>query len=281
MVDPSLGSPAPVWPWNEGIPEATREDRVAVEEPLEIRHRDRVFAVIMRSPGHDRELTLGLLLAEGIVRSAQEVTAITPCLDVPREARGNVVRFDLDPAVKFSLEDFRRNLLTSSACGVCGKESIEDLLQRFSPIPSSHLVPAETIQELPRTLRKHQRTFDNTGGVHGAALFDGKGRLLIAREDVGRHNAVDKVVGAAWKAGPPEFSQTILMVSGRISFEIVQKAMAAGISIVAGVSAPTSLAVELAEAARLTLIGFLRDRRFNVYSQPQRVVRQKDPPTPA
>jgi FdhD protein len=248
------------------------DDRVAVEEPLEIRIAGETFAVTMRTPGHDEELVLGLLLAEGIVRSVDDVGGIAHCgkpgelgnvIDVSA-APGAVIEWDPEGAV-------RRATLTTSACGVCGRRSVDDLLARVQPLNDAARFSVQWVERLTRELGPRQVNFAASGGVHAAALFSADGRTAIVREDVGRHNAVDKVVGrCALDRGLPARGRA-LVVSGRASFELVQKAIVAHVPLLVSVSAPSSLAVSAAQAARLTLVGFARGERFNVYAGEERI----------
>jgi len=248
-------------------------DRVALEEPLEIQLAGAPLAVVMRTPGHDLELVTGFLMTERVVDSLADVEAVRHCTDVGTpEAEDNVVRVTLRAGVRPDLERLRRNLFASSSCGVCGKATLENALAAAPPLDDPTRLRAEVLTELPARLRAAQRVFDATGGLHAAGLFDLEGRLLVAREDVGRHNAVDKVVGWAARAGRLPLAGSLLVVSGRASFEIVQKALAARIPIVAAVSAPSSLAVALALDAGIALVGFLRGSAFNVYGARERIV---------
>ena len=249
-----------------------RSDRLATEEPMEIRvdepgGEQRTIAVTMRTPGHDFELAAGFLLTEGLIGPA-DLRGVRYC-DVPREEQHyNVVTV----AVGRALPDFaQRSFYTTSSCGVCGKASLEALDVQCAPVAPGPEVDPAVLTALPEELRRVQRVFDRTGGLHAAALFDAGGRLLTSREDVGRHNAVDKVVGAELMAGNLPLAGRILLVSGRASFEIVQKAAVAGIPIVCAVSAPSSLAVDAARRLGITLAGFLRWQRFNVYSHAERI----------
>lgn len=249
-------------------------DRVAHEEPLEIQVAGRALAVVMRTPGHDLELVTGFLLTERIVAQVGDVLSVRHCDEAPDpEAAENVVRVRLRPGVGLDLEALRRNLFASSSCGVCGKATREQALATAPPLDDPSRFRAERLFEMPGRLRAAQRLFDATGGLHAAGLFDGEGRLLAAREDVGRHNAVDKVVGWAAREGHLPLAGHVLAVSGRISFEIVQKALAARCPLVAAVSAPSSLAVELATEAGIGLVGFLRGRGLNAYGARERVLR--------
>jgi FdhD protein len=258
-----------------------RADLLAAEEPLGIRIGGRAVSLTMRTPGDDIDLTAGFLISEGIVASAADITSIRICdgqqcghdhdADGP-EALGNIADVVLRPGLDFRPE-LRRNFMTSSACGVCGKASIDDLhvpgkVDLFS---DEVTVTAAVLAALPDELRRAQRVFESTGGLHAAGLFTAGGELLAVREDVGRHNAVDKVVGWALQAGRLPLSGCVLLVSGRASFELVQKAVLAGIPVLAAVSAPSSLAVELAGNAGLTLVGFLRGTSMNVYTGTHRI----------
>jgi FdhD protein len=238
-------------------------DVLATEEPLEIRLRGEALAVLMRTPGHDTELATGFLLTEAVVRSAAEIRGVS--------VRGNHVLVDVEPEVAARVTA-RRSFYASSSCGVCGKSSIDEVVLHFPRVSSSLVVTRELLSALPARLAAAQTVFSRTGGLHAAGLFDASGALRVIREDVGRHNAVDKVVGWAARAGALPLSDSVLMVSGRIGFEIAQKATAAGVALVAAVGAPSSLAVSLAVHSGVTLVGFLRDGRGNVYTHPDRVV---------
>lgn len=238
-------------------------DCVALEEPLEIRVGQKSLSITMRTPGHDRELAAGFLFTEGIVRDRAEIESLTPCKSP------NVIRAEL-PRVSVTSD---RHFYMTSSCGVCGKASLEALMVKGIP-PVAHNSPVVTraiLYGLPEKLREAQAVFERTGGLHAAGLFDAEGSLLCLREDVGRHNAVDKVVGAMFLEGRTPLAQSLLLVSGRASFELVQKAVVAGIPMLVAVGAPSSLAVELAKRFGLTLVGFLRDGRFNLYSGEWRV----------
>jgi FdhD protein len=264
----------------DGDTETERSDALAVEEPLEIRIRAAragpmtSFVTTMRTPGHDEELAAGLLFAEGIlVRRSDLITLDRPAdVRIAAELRANVVVATLNDDAIERAGKLGRATVMGSACGVCGKTSIENVIPSGrAPLDSALRVSAARLYSLPARLRERQSVFAETGGLHAAALFDAGGELSIAREDIGRHNATDKLVGAMFLADSLPVSDRLLLVSGRAGFEIVQKAYAAGIPLVASVSAPSSLAVELAESAGITLIGFLRERRFNVYAHPVRV----------
>jgi FdhD protein len=248
------------------------EDRVAVEEPLEIRIAGETFAVTMRTPGNDEELVLGLLLSEGIVRDVRDVGGIAHC-GKPGEL-GNAIEVTAAPGAVIEWEPdgpVRRAMLTTSACGVCGRRTIDDLLARVRPLEDDARFSVRWVQSLTRELGPRQRNFAISGGVHAAALWDAAGRTVLVREDVGRHNAVDKVVGRSALDGGLPARGCALVVSGRASFELVQKALIARIPLLVSVSAPSSLAVAAARSGGLTLIGFARGERFNVYAGEERI----------
>jgi len=248
-------------------------DLVAREEPLEIQLEGSSLAVVMRTPGHDVELVMGFLLTERVIERPEQVVSVHAyARHTDPESEDNVIRVVLAPGVRVDLDALRRNLFASSSCGVCGKATIENALRHAPPLDDPARFPASLFAALPAALRARQAVFDLTGGLHAAALFSGEGRLLAVREDVGRHNAVDKVVGWALRAGRVPLAGHVLLVSGRISYEIVQKALAARLPALAAVSAPTSLAVELAEASGIALVAFLRDAGFGVYGRRERVV---------
>jgi FdhD protein len=227
-------------------------------------------AVTMRTPGGDFELAAGFLFTEGLIGSRDEIRRVSYCEDLaPDEQHYNVVTVELTGA--FDAERLKRNFYTTSSCGICGKATLEHVEVACARVAPGPEVSREVISRLPNELRRAQRVFDQTGGLHAAGLFAPTGKLLSLREDVGRHNAVDKVVGEALLAGDVPLAGRILFVSGRTSFEIVQKAGVAGIPVVAAVSAPTSLAVDAAERLGMTVVGFVRDERFNVYTHPDRI----------
>lgn len=266
--------------WVENKIETT-PDVLAVEEPLEIRLNylqngeriERALSVTMRTPGHDLELTLGFLFSEGIVNSYSEIKSIRHCETVKKEEeKENVVKVVIQDTVEIDQDTFQRNFYTTSSCGVCGKSSIE-AIEVNCPINVSQLsLDTKLISELPQKLRNAQTVFEYTGGLHASALFDQKGDIKILREDVGRHNALDKVVGARLFEENLTLANEVLLVSGRASFELVQKAARAGISVMCAIGAPSSLAVELADKQGITLIGFLKTNSFNVYSHPNRII---------
>jgi FdhD protein len=256
------------------IDRAAREaaqDLVAVEEPLQIRLGERDIAITMRTPGHDHELAAGFLFSEGILQSASQVAQIVT-------DENGAIQVHLAEGVGLDLASLTRNFGVNSSCGVCGKTSIDALRAIVRPAffreesQARPMIEARVLHELPGKLRQAQAVFDHTGGLHAAGLFHADGELIALREDVGRHNAVDKLVGVAFLEDRLPLGDHILMLSGRISFELVQKALMAGIAIVAAVGAPSSLAVETALRFGLTLVGFLRDERYNVYAGPSRLV---------
>jgi FdhD protein len=257
-----------------------RPDLLATEEPLEIRigygpmgnRHQQSLSVTMRTPGHDFELAVGFLFTEGIIQSYQQVESIKYCEDVGRaEEKDNVVRVELKPDVEIDFKKLQRNFYTTSSCGVCGKSSISAVTQRCPVIPVSWRATPEVIHSLPGALLNAQHVFEHTGGLHASGLFTREGKLQLLREDIGRHNALDKVIGAMLVKNEIPLTHFILLVSGRASFELVQKAAMAGIPVLAAVGAPSSLAVQLAADCGITLLGFVRNNRFNVYSTPQRI----------
>jgi FdhD protein len=275
MKPPGSKTKAQVWVVENGKVRS-RSDQLATEEPLEIRlvSPQKTVAVTMRTPGADFELAAGFLYSEGVVNSREDIERISYCVDpdVDGEQRYNIVNVKLREGLSLDLQPLERHFFTTSACGVCGKANLEALRLRGCPvIAEGPEVPVELIYSLPEQLRKAQRVFSTTGGLHAAALFDAKGQLLSVREDVGRHNALDKLVGSAVLSDQLPLNNHIVMVSGRSSFEILQKCLAAGVPIVCAVSAPSSLAVALAREFGITLVGFLRGERFNVYAGRERL----------
>jgi len=259
--------------WNGGI--ATRKDDfLAAEEPLEIRIGENPLSVTMRTPGHDVELAAGFLFTEGLVQRREQIVALENVTSEDDGKRGNVVRAELSSEALPDFEKLRRHFFAASSCGICGKASIDAVRSRLlrTPNPDFRVAP-NLLVSLPEALRSAQDVFERTGGLHAAALFDSGGKLLIVREDIGRHNAVDKIIGWALLNDRIPLTDCVLLVSGRGGFEIIQKAIVAGIPVVASVSAPSSLAVQLARELRLTLIGFLRGNRFVVYAGDDRVAR--------
>ncbi|HSV12868.1 MAG TPA: formate dehydrogenase accessory sulfurtransferase FdhD [Tepidisphaeraceae bacterium] len=243
-------------------------DELAAEEPLEIRVRGRAISVTMRTPGDDSDLAAGFLLTEGLIRHASDILNIQAC---ERNEFSNVINVLLAPDVAVDFDRLTRHVFASSSCGLCGKVTVEAVRGQFPPVQGDFAINAGVILKLPEIMRRTQATFDRTGGLHAAAVFDERGELIVLREDVGRHNAVDKVIGHCLRSDRLPLDRHVLLVSGRSSFEIMQKALAAGVAIVAAVSAPSSLAVEFARESGQTLIGFLREGRMNVYANPQRV----------
>jgi len=244
-------------------------DVLVREEPLEIRVNGAPIAVLMRTPGDDEALVRGFLVTEGIVEQADDVRSIRPCSNVETpEAEGNVMRVVLGPHVRFDLARFRRNLFATSSCGICGKASIESVISTAPPVPAGPLLPRSLLTRLVPAMRRWQVLFEETGGLHAAGGFTARGEPLAVCEDIGRHNAVDKVVG---KLAFETRRADVLVVSGRVSFEIAQKALAARIPAVVAVSAPSALAVELARASNQTLVAFVRGHRMVVYADPGRL----------
>jgi FdhD protein len=257
------------------------DDLLAAEEPLEIRlgfgssdeRRQKSISVTMRTPGHDFELALGFLFSEGIIKNKEDVSQIRYCTS-DTDNGDNIVRVELKEQVIPDLQKLERHFYTSSSCGICGKASIESI-RTICPSSSGEKddlsFNAAFIYQLPALLRKQQNIFDHTGGLHASALFDEDGNLLFVREDAGRHNALDKLIGAALASGMLPLNHHVLLLSGRASFELIQKAAMAGVRVVAAVGAPSSLAVQAAKEFNMTLIGFLRDQRFNIYSGEERI----------
>ena len=259
---------------NAGVA-AERPDVLAAEEPMEIRveapgQRAVSVSVTMRTPGGDFELAAGFLFTEGLIDGRDDVRRVSYCEDLePDEQHYNVVTVELTRP--FDPERVRRNFYASSSCGICGKATLDDVEVHCAPIPPGPEVDGAVISRLPDALRAAQRVFEQTGGLHAAGLFTADGELQTLREDVGRHNAVDKIVGERLLAADLPLSEDVLQVSGRIGFEIVQKAARAGIPVISAVGAPSSLAVDAAERLGMTLVGFVRDERFNVYTRPERI----------
>lgn len=292
-LDPERVMNVNVTHWQENE-QQRREEHLAVEEPFEIRIAtggDKMYhplAVIMRTPGNDTELAMGFLLTEGVISSADDVLAIEDAIDADGLPLANVVNVLLrgdtpskgqliastsNVSVPIDRARFERHFAVSSSCGLCGKNSIDDVMISTPPLEADDLrISAACIYDLPGQLRTSQAVFSHTGGLHASALFTSGGELLLLREDVGRHNALDKIIGHGLLHGNFPYSMHILMVSGRTSFEIIQKALLARIPCIAAISAPSSLAVELADLAGITLIGFLRDRSMNVYTHAERIV---------
>ena len=281
-LDPERVMNVYVTHWKEYV-QQQREDHVTVEEPFEVRVNHRNLAVIMRTPGHDRELAMGFLFTERVIHQADEVQTIEDAMDDEGLPLTNVVNVILHPNERQdSLTQaannehdsvFERHFAVSASCGLCGKNSIDDLMLTVPPLEVEDLrISASCIYELTRQLRIGQDVFTHTGGLHAAGLFTSTGELCLLREDVGRHNAVDKIIGHGLLHKTLPYSRHILMVSGRTSYEIIQKALLARIPCIAAISAPSSLAVELAQQSGITLIGFLRDHAMNVYTHPERII---------
>ncbi|MCE9610485.1 MAG: formate dehydrogenase accessory sulfurtransferase FdhD [Chthoniobacter sp.] len=248
-----------------------RDDVVAVEEPLEIRVEGRSIAVVMRTPGHDRELAAGFLLAEGVIKSASDLFDITTCVAPAGAEKGHAVDVALARPGAVDLDKLTRHVFTSSSCGICSQTSIDAVLRVRKRLTDRMRIDAATLLALPERLAEQQTAFQTTGGLHACALFDRTGKLLALREDVGRHNALDKLAGWALLEKRTPLRGHVVLLSGRTSFEMMQKAHAAGIPVVASISAPSSLAVEFARASGQTLAGFVRGRSMNLYTGAQRI----------
>jgi FdhD protein len=244
-------------------------DKVAREEPLEVRVQGHSVVVTMRTPGQDQELAAGFLFTEGVVQQGRDLIEIAPCRQ--SDSPENILNVFLAPGVEIDFERLRRHVFATSSCGLCGKASIDAVHQNFPPVKSDIKVTSRTLLQLPRRMRALQHTFSQTGGLHAAAVFNAHGKLVALREDIGRHNAVDKVVGHGLLTKALPFSSHILLVSGRASFEIIQKALAARIPVVCAISAPSSLAVEFAKESGQTLVGFLGNRTMNIYTGAERI----------
>lgn len=279
-----------IWRYNGGKWVET-PDLLAVEEPMEIRlgygpkddRQQSSLAVTMRTPGHDLELALGFLYAEGIIHSMDQIISVRHCVEkeVDMEARKNIVRAELAPEVELDWEKLKRNFFTSSSCGICGKASIESIQMNGCPtLPeSTPWLSSDMILSLPEALYDSQTSFRYTGGLHAAGLFNQQGELIILREDVGRHNALDKLIGAALHQGLLPLDAYICQLSGRLSFELVQKSLIAGIPVLLAIGAPSSLAVQLSQEFKQTLIGFVKKDRFNIYTGIERLaIHEQHPP---
>jgi FdhD protein len=262
-----------------------KSDLVAVEEPLEIRlgygsmdnRQQRSVSVTMRTPTHDFELALGFLYSEGIITSYNQILSVKYCLDAGKQATENIVRVELKPEVTFNAQSLQRNFYATSSCGVCGKASIEAIDNMICDLPKQKLeqnlfkVNHHYIISLIETLSQHQKVFEYTGGLHAAALFDESGKIILLREDIGRHNALDKLIGNALTQNLLPLNNKVLLMSSRASFELIQKAVMANISIIVTIGAPSSLAIQTAEQFGVTLIGFLRNESFNIYTGKERI----------
>lgn len=276
-IRPGAVTPADIVSFEGGVM-ARRKDELATEEPLEIRvsigGRSKTVAVTMRTPGADFELAVGFLFGEGVISQREQVVRISYCndTDLPAEQLYNIVIVELDPAAEPDLRSLERHFYTSSACGVCGKASLESIaLRTTGQLPAGPQVPTQVLSALPDALRDNQGVFGRTGGLHSAGLFDPDGTFVASREDVGRHNALDKLVGWAFLEGRLPLASNLVLVSGRSSFELAQKCVTAGVPVLCSVSAPSSLAVDVATKFGMTLVGFLRDGRMNVYAGAERV----------
>ena len=247
------------------------EDFVSAEQPLEIRVRGQSVAITMRTPGHDRELAAGFAISEGIINHPAQLLEVDHCRREESEHPENIVNLYLDADASYDLEKLSRHVFASSSCGICGKASLEAIRNLWPSVRSDFRITSAQVLSLPRQLQRAQAEFQRTGGLHAAALFDSDGSIVCVREDVGRHNAVDKVIGWSFLNGCFPLEGRLLLVSGRASFEIMQKALAGRVPFVAAVSAPSSLAVEFAKENGQTLVGFLRPAGFNVYSAPERI----------
>ena len=256
--------------WREDALELS-EDAVALEEPLEIRVGGHSVAVVMRTPGEDRELAAGFLLTEGVIRGREDLLDLLVCRELPQPRAGNVIDALLAPGVAFDFARLTRHVFSGSGCGVCGKTVLDAVFQRIDPVPDKVRFAPAMLAALPARIAAAQPGFAATGGLHASALAEADGSLACVREDVGRHNALDKVIGRALLDGRLPLGRNALLMSGRVSFELVQKAAAAGIPLIAGIGAPSSLAIECARRAGQTLIGFLRRDRMNIYSGAHRL----------
>ncbi len=260
---------------------SSKEDLLAVEEPLEIQMRwesngqinQKSISITMRTPGHDQDLAIGFLLTEGIIQKMDQIATVgRPSFPVTTEE--NRILVELQADIEMDISKLERHFYTSSSCGVCGKASIDAIYATgISTLETERFkIDHKTIHQLPDLLRQQQAVFDDTGGLHAAALFSADGELELLREDVGRHNAVDKLIGAAFQENKLPLADSLILVSGRASFELIQKALMAGIPLLAAVGAPSSLAVQLAEESGMTVLGFVRSERYNIYCHPQRIV---------
>lgn len=267
-----------------------KSDLVVVEEPLEIRlgfgsiddRQQRSVSVTMRTPTHDFELALGFLYAEGIITSYNQIMSVKYCVDAGKQSTENIVRVELNPDIPVNLKSLQRNFYATSSCGVCGKASIEAIDKMICDVPKQKFeqkpfkVSKQYIYNLPKSLAQHQKVFEYTGGLHAAALFDADGKMDVLREDIGRHNALDKLIGNALTQDLLPLYNKVLLISSRASFELIQKAIMANILIVATIGAPSSLAIQTAEQFGITLIGFLRNDSFNIYTGKERILSSND-----
>lgn len=257
--------------WDAGV-FRRKEDFLAAEEPLEIRIGEHPLSVTMRTPGHDLELAAGFLFTEGLVDKRAQILELVENAGENEANRANAVRATLAPEVTPDFTRMTRHFFAASSCGICGKASIDAVRSRtLAPLSDAFRIDAKALLRMPEALRESQAVFGRTGGLHAAALFNAAGEMLVLREDIGRHNAVDKVIGWAVRDGRVPLRNMVMLVSGRGGFEIVQKAIVAGVPLLACVSAPSSLAVQLARELRQTLVGFLRERRFVIYAGEERI----------
>ena len=276
MAQTNLERPAPTTEWRverhsaHGV--VSSPDVLAREEPLEIRVNGQSLAVTMRTPGHDEELAAGFLWTERLISAPSDLVSVGHCPGKTEEERDNIILAYVNGDMDLLQRGWQRNFPASSSCGICGKASIDAVRQAAEPLRSGLRAGAETLYRLPDALRAAQDTFDRTGALHAAGLFDAAGELVLVREDVGRHNAVDKMIGAALFRKMLPLDDYVVLVSGRAGFEIVQKCLLARVPLVAAVGAPSSLAVELAAATGMTLVGFLRETSMNVYTGAERIV---------
>ncbi len=274
MNPPSMPRAAdsfPIWKYRKDGGVEKTEDFITVEEPLEIRIQGKSIAITMRTPGHDAELAVGFLFTERVINNREQIVEVAHCQRGDVDHPENIINVFLTNSSEIDFSSLTRHVFGSSSCGICGKATIETVTCDFNPLPIGHTVDLTILERIPDLARNHQDTFELTGGLHAACLFDKHGGFMICREDVGRHNAVDKVIG--WHLlNQTEAEATILSISGRASFEIVQKAASAGIPVINAISAPSSLALELAQAAGITLVGFHRTNGFNIYTHPERII---------
>jgi FdhD protein len=271
MNQPPASERRTIWRWQSGDAPAPAHDALAREEPLEIRVYGKSISITMRTPGHDHELAAGFLLSEGLIRDCEDILSTKRC---GNGADQNIIDLTLAPHIQPDFQKLTRHVFMSSSCGLCGKASIDAVHAHFAPITTPCRVHAQTLLHTAQHFEKAQPTFQQTGGLHAAAVFDVDGKLLVLREDVGRHNAIDKALGYCLFNDRLPLDNHFLLVSGRASFEILQKALAARLAIIAAVSAPSSLAAQFAHDSNQTLVGFLRHHRMNVYSHPDQVIFQ-------
>jgi FdhD protein len=266
--------------YRSGSDPEPRDDFLAAEEPLEIRVEGHSIAVVMRTPGHDRELAAGFLLTEGLINSTRDVFDIVTCVDAGAAGKGNAVDVALARPAEFDYAKLTRHVFTSSSCGICSKASIDAVMRQRAALTDKFQIDTELLLSLPSRLSAGQETFHRTGGLHACALFNQHGELMELREDIGRHNALDKIIGHALLDNRTPLREHIVLLSGRASFEMMQKAHAGGVAVVAAISAPSSLAVQFARESGQTLVGFVRETSLNVYAGSDRLIFPKNK-TPA